>query len=231
MTNNSNQNPKHSSATSTSELPWLAFCYVANELDSETRREFEIRLEHDQIAREAVAEAFDSARLLDQALTQETGETLDGCSELKQPESRKTAGSSLAKSKSVWPAALLGIAIAGLLAIVLLQSRTKPEVEVAQNAGSPTQSELTDTSISLAEAWADSDWDAEFGDIVDVDTNLTQPQNSDLTSELAQDDEDDWMTATLIDMAEDLDVVPQQSCRQLIQIILKSKSCFAGCRF
>lgn len=205
MINNSNQNPERSTATSASELPWLAFCYVANELDSATRREFEIRLERDQSAREAVAQAFDNTWMLDQALAQETNEL--PATVCKLPP---TARSSSTKSKPAWPTALLGIGMAGLLAMLLLQLQWKPAtVEVAKNTSVPAFSELTNTSVSLAETWADSNWDPESeAEIAGIQANLPQIHQCDLKQELAQDDEqDDWMTATLIDMADDLDAV------------------------
>lgn len=39
------------------DLGWLAFCYVAGELDPAAEAAFEARLDHDQEAREAVADA------------------------------------------------------------------------------------------------------------------------------------------------------------------------------
>ena len=213
MMNNSNQNPERSSTSNASELPWLAFCYVANELDAPTRREFEIRLERDQIAREAVARAFDNAWMLDQALTQDASEVPTTTYELPQPVAKQTARSGSVKPKPAWPKMLLGIGIAGLLAFALLQITWTPaNLEVAQNIDSSTPSERTNASVSLAETWADSQWDAELDtDVADVETSLTQLQHSDVKQILTQDEEqDDWMTATLLDMAEDLEPLPQQ---------------------
>ena len=70
--NNNNQNGAQRPAESNNDLSWQAFCYVANELDAKARRQFEIRLEQDQIARDAVAQALDDARLLDLALSSTT---------------------------------------------------------------------------------------------------------------------------------------------------------------
>lgn len=42
-----------------SELDWLAFCYIANELSAEDHKAFEERLADDQQAREAVARAVE----------------------------------------------------------------------------------------------------------------------------------------------------------------------------
>ena len=207
MMNDSNQFPKHLLATSSNELPWLAFCYVANELDSQTRREFEIRLEHDQAAREAVAQAFDNALMLDQALASEVSELSAGVNELSRPKSKselkRPVRSTLASPKPVWATALIGIGIAGLLALILLQLPWKPrQVEIAQNANSPTLTERTNASVSLAETWADSDWDIELETDIEADSNQLDP--NDRNQEFVLDDEqDDWMSATLIDMAEE----------------------------
>jgi len=42
---------------SDNNLEWLAFCYVADELDADERQQFEQRLSEDQSARDAVANA------------------------------------------------------------------------------------------------------------------------------------------------------------------------------
>ncbi|MBX6311987.1 MAG: transposase [Isosphaeraceae bacterium] len=44
---------------SRTDLPWLAFRYVCGELDDRESAAFEARLDHDQAAREAVAEAVE----------------------------------------------------------------------------------------------------------------------------------------------------------------------------
>lgn len=52
------------------ELNWLAFCYIAEELDEPARTNFENRLEHDQAAREAVANAMAQAQFIWEACDQ-----------------------------------------------------------------------------------------------------------------------------------------------------------------
>ncbi len=56
-----NVHPTHSGDAdpSESDLDWLAFCYLAEELSVEDRIAFESRLEHDQLAREALARAVE----------------------------------------------------------------------------------------------------------------------------------------------------------------------------
>ena len=208
MTNNTNQNSEGSSASNSSELPWLAFCYVANELDAQTRREFEIRLEHDQTAREAVVHAFDRARMLDQALTgSETGVEAAACG-LPRPELQRPGRSASTKSKSWWPTALVGLSIAGLLSVVLLQLYNP--MKLASNTGLTASTDRTNVSVALAETWADSEWESEStAEIADIDNNLTLVDQSDGEPRLVHDDaQDDWMTATLIEMSEEPDSLP-----------------------
>ena len=56
-----NVHPTHSGDADPSEsnLDWLAFCYLAEELSVEDRMAFESQLEHDQLAREALARAVE----------------------------------------------------------------------------------------------------------------------------------------------------------------------------
>ncbi|QDU97344.1 hypothetical protein [Lignipirellula cremea] len=57
MTKSSSE--KHATPDREQDLPWQAFCYVAEELDGESRTAFEERLAVDQQAREAVAAAVE----------------------------------------------------------------------------------------------------------------------------------------------------------------------------
>ena len=50
------------------ELDWLAFCYIADELDDAQRDGFELLLARDQTARDAVVQAMESAQLIQSAL-------------------------------------------------------------------------------------------------------------------------------------------------------------------
>ena len=200
--NNNNQNNAPQPVESNSDLSWQAFCYVANELDAKARRQFEIRLEQDQIARDAVAQAYDDARLLDLALSLTNDHAADPTCELPSRTSQPTQRLKPASSKSLRPA-LLAIAAAGLLAMMFTQlPRGQTGTEVAQNMGSPNGA--VEASMALAETWADSDWHADSqAEIADGETNLTYEDQSNSLTETPEDiEEDDWMTATLIDMAE-----------------------------
>ena len=46
------------------DLDWLAFCYIANELDESARAEFQVRLENDELAQQAVVDAVQQSQLI-----------------------------------------------------------------------------------------------------------------------------------------------------------------------
>lgn len=50
------------------QLDWLAFCYIADELNEEQRNAFELRLAEDQQVRDAVVQAMEQSQLLFAAL-------------------------------------------------------------------------------------------------------------------------------------------------------------------
>ena len=200
--NNNNQNGAQRPAESNNDLSWQAFCYVANELDAKARRQFEIRLEQDQIARDAVAQAFDDARLLNLAMSSTSGLGAEPTCELPHRTSQSNQRLTPVSSKSLWPT-LLAIAAAGLLAMTFIQLPSgQTGTEVAVNTRSPSGTAIL--NMSLAETWADSDWHADSqAEIAAGETNLTyEDQSNSLTETPENIEQDDWMTATLIDMAE-----------------------------
>ncbi len=203
--NNDNQKPdcsKRLPEMDSGDLSWLAFCYVANELDPHTRRRFEIRLEQDQTARDAIVEALDNARMLDFVLSPAVDEPEEASCELPKRELKQGLRTNPARSTTLWQKALLGIVAAGLLVIMLPQIRWKPTVEITRNTNSSTPIESTGVLMALAETWADFSWDAAIQVEIAEDDLVRDIQSSDTLDELHQDD---WMTTTLIDMAQDLD--------------------------
>ena len=60
--------PNKPTDTLPADLEWLAFCYIADELDETAREQFESRLATDQVARECVAEAMEHTQLMYVAL-------------------------------------------------------------------------------------------------------------------------------------------------------------------
>lgn len=201
--NNDNLNPDALERSSeTTDLSWLAFRYVANELDATTRRQFEIRLEQDQAARDAIVEALDNARMLNLAVSSQASESQEATCELPSRESGERQRVEPVRSGGQWSKALVGVAVAGLLAIVLPQLwRNQTTMEFAQS------------TRSLAEAWADADWEVETQvEIAIAETELVYDNQADGTLEHLEDvHQDDWMAATLIDMAQDLSFRPSES--------------------
>ena len=59
------EHQKHESG----DLDWLAFCYIADELEPMAKAEFEQRLEHDQAARDAIVDAMTLAAAIHQSQT------------------------------------------------------------------------------------------------------------------------------------------------------------------
>jgi len=176
------------------DLSWLAFCYVANELDAKVRRQFEIRLEEEQTARDAVVEALDGARMLNLALSPHTSEPQEVTGELPTRKSGEKLRLGPVRSNSKWLKVLVGTAVAGLLAIVLTQLWQKQATV-----------ELVQSTRSLAEAWADLDWEADMQVGIVSGDDLTDETQLDYSLEQREGvHQDDWMTATLIDMAQDL---------------------------
>ena len=73
--------------------------------------------------------------------------------------------------------------------------------------------EFAQSTRSLAEAWADADWEVETQvEIAIAETELAYDNQADGTLEHLEDvHQDDWMAATLIDMAQDLSFRPSES--------------------
>ena len=145
------------------ELFWLAFCYTAGELSAAQAVEFEARLETDQRAREAVAEAVELA-----------------------------AAARIASAPSLQPAAVQpGIAPAGGWALALAASIALAIVgySLLGRHGLPAASpDSNQAERGLVDAWAASAWidesDAEIGDdsnrLAGWEPTAANPDESDL---------------------------------------------------
>lgn len=154
-------------------LEWLAFCYLANELDADDREAFELQLATDQESREAVAR-----------LVQETARLSDA---LAEPATVTSASTSLAWSRdaSRW----LAISISSCLVLLVLFSASQVvKVMPLQSKSSPDVANTSLGTAELAYAWAgtlpeteeggvveslDLLWDGAVGD--DADDSLAAP--------------------------------------------------------
>jgi hypothetical protein len=120
-------------------LNWLAFRYVANELDPTESSEFELRLMTDQTAREAIAAAVGATTRMRLAL---------GDAVVVTAASQRTRWGR--KSTRVAIVAM-GSCLTLLLAVALLRPSVSPTGIVSQSA----VNEPTDSRAELAFAWAE----------------------------------------------------------------------------
>lgn len=173
------------------ELFWLAFCYVAGELSDIDAEEFEVRLEADQAAREAVAQAVELAAAAESAsglLADSVAAPQAFCQSTSQPAAVQlsTARSWLAPTRS-WlaPAGGWALAVAASLAFAIAgYSRLGREAPAAPSAetnqldqelagGGLSDRGLADRGLAdagLADTWAASSWGG--GPLVDRERGL-----------------------------------------------------------
>jgi ferric-dicitrate binding protein FerR (iron transport regulator) len=138
-----NDTNQSDSATDQHDLSWLAFCYIADELDDAAKESFEQRLDVDHAAREAVVEAMQQSRLINAALA-------NPAIELRRPKRSR----SLLRSPIVLACAAAGLLAAAFLAVPGQVKCPAPSTSVASaNVGGVSQSELA----MLADAWPDED--------------------------------------------------------------------------
>lgn len=187
---NSEQRQSELDSFDSEDLPWQAFCYIADELDDHARQAFETRLETDQTARAAVAAAVADSMLLDAAIgsTQTPGEVADP----KQPYHVNQSTSPISRlenfsSPPVWrrPASLLTTAAALLLVALIWNFNSK-----------------TASVDDLAEVWSsntfESSWSEPLGD--ENDFALYEAIDDEATDDPLFEfdaDSDGWMVAAL----------------------------------
>jgi hypothetical protein len=141
-----------------SELFWLACCYVAGELSAAQTADFEARLEVDQPAREAVAQAVELT-----AAVQGAPETL-----VELPASRR--GMSPVGGWAFLMAASVALAIVGYSFL-------------GRNAHHGAMAELSPADRQLADAWAASRFDDGEPEVGDESNRLASLELSSLSGE------------------------------------------------
>ncbi len=153
-----------------SDVDWLAFCYVADELPQQQRSEFEARLADDLEAQEAVARAMELSRdVYDARAVKTTLVTKQGALDAKSGWSPWWA---------LVTAFLLGVTLAGWY---VLDQNSAPVVSDVANE-------------DLATLWADNIAVAEF--ISDIDEAEELEFESELDFEFESDEveaDQDWM--------------------------------------
>lgn len=169
------------------QLDWLAFCYIADELDEEQRDAFELRLAEDQQARDAVVHAMEQSQLMYAALT-EIEVAAAPSMQVRVPNQLSVQ---LASRLLAFAAALL-LMTTGLIWLASSDYMSSYHPPLAQNHSAVFDSE------KLAIAWADS-----LDEINDVNFEMTTDEDSGY-SDQAVERVEDWMFFALEDL-EDAD--------------------------
>ncbi len=150
------------------ELDWLAFCYVADELDAETRTKFEQRLGVDPAACEAVAGAIEMSQLIFQAAETD----IEKNTVTVRPESRRSSTHSV-RVRLLNPRLVFAASI--LLTLLAVGWAMKINLSSNQIAGSPDD---------LAVTWVDSLTDDDAPGASGNDESINRlPDAMDLTSD------------------------------------------------
>lgn len=156
------------------DLDWLAFCYIADELDDAQTAKFEARLEADQAARDAVLTAMLSANAIDSAFAASV-----------EPRAKNQLPQKSRSSFWFQPAPMFAAITCLMLMIALLNfdfNDNNDGVVASQN--------------DLAEAWASSL--AMDNEPAEETVTLV-----DYTSLEVEDEEDNsWLLAALVDIEE-----------------------------
>ena len=186
---------KKSTSSDSNELSWLAFRYIAGEMTASECRDFEIRLQDDQLARESVADAVEAMQLLNLAHEQNATTTapLAECTPRQSTERRPQNTHS---SKPV----VLAILACSLAAIVIFYGIGQGNNQGPTASSSPAEhAQVDEAQIDLAEAWADSDWEV---------TLVAHNSTIDFENEFDIDDvsnefDSDWIEDTIGDLDAD----------------------------
>lgn len=152
------------------DLDWIAFCYVADELSGDQLAQFEARLETDQAARDAVAEAMKISMAVYESGSSTVTPSVPGYSV------SESANSTATNRVSQWMLALTAALLIGVgLAAWIANSNSGTSESVA---------EVNEEELAIA--WADTFEEVEFKDSVDGLDEFA-------SSEESVSDEGEWM--------------------------------------
>jgi len=171
-------------------LEWLAFRYVANELEGVERDSFEERLAVDQAAREAVARSVLHTQALSRALAEAD----------LAPVAPAPHGYT---SPRRWALGLASCLALGLIVVLSQQlSHLPPESNSQSGVSSPVSAEL-------AYAWAQT------RDTLAAEEGVSEAVAADLDGHRNEEDEQSlsapsWMVAAFASMGRDLESEPTQ---------------------
>ena len=166
----------------TNDLDWMAFCYVADELSGDQLAQFESRLENDQAAREAVAEAVKISTAVFE------------CDAASTPiPTREVSASTSTSRASQWVLVIAAALLVGVgLAAWIANSNSGPTEIVA---------ELNDEDLAIA--WADTIQEVDINDSADEFLDEFQLASSESGSD--EGDEAEWMYVAFTELELDGD--------------------------
>ncbi|MDB4371369.1 hypothetical protein N9Z44_04640 [Mariniblastus sp.] len=173
MNQSNNNQPKPALPNQDShDLNWLAFCYIANELDQTEREEFETRLLECETAREAVVDAVRDSQILYSSLQEDP-----------QPiAAQVNLASEKSNPKHRWIATFVASAAALLLAVNSWSFIFPPNRPIVATESDGLAAAWVETLITMSDEELD-----EF-----INEEVPQP-------EVATDGLDDWMFVALSD--------------------------------
>ena len=174
------------------QLDWLAFQYVADELNQSERAAFELRLAEDSDASEAVVAAMKLAQQIDHSLkvaSEHTGSTspMANSADSIQPERPATLHSTRFSTQ---------LAIAASVAALLFGwwAINPPDTKTLDNYSSVAIAWASDfeTADSENDSWSDSPADLAAPDGITSSIDL-------MDDELLLESDDDWLLVALAD--------------------------------
>ena len=173
MNQSNNNQPKPAVSNQDSQdLDWLAFCYIANELDEAEREEFETRLLECETAREAVVDAVRDLQILYSSLQEDS-----------QPiAAQVNLPSKKSDPRQRWIATFVASVAAVLLAVNSWSLVFPPDNPVVATESDGLAAAWVETLITMS--------DEELDEFI----NEEVPQ-----TEVSTDGLDDWMFVALSD--------------------------------
>jgi anti-sigma-K factor RskA len=181
------RNPENSN-----DLEWLAFCYVADELENSDREQFELRLENDNEAREAVVTAMQNAEMLWLAYDEQSA--LDG-------QTHATRRTSLVKANRKTLLRRSGSLFAAAAAMLLMVAGWGWWSNQAGTA-SPVASESETLAVVLAELYEEQP-------IEEIIESMEIEEIEIAAADYGDEEFSDWMYVALTDLEGGMEGVEQ----------------------
>jgi hypothetical protein len=179
--NSDQPNPDNGMKLDVDDLDWMAFCYIADELDGAQRAQFEARLENDELAQQAVVDAVGQAQVLYSSLNSTSfNDGREPVALAARPIDAQQG--SFKRSRALFATAAALLMLFAGWAWFSNANTSDPETLVASE------------SDRLAAAWIDTlavMSDEELDDFIEEETP---------TTDLIEEESDNWMLLALTDL-------------------------------